>query len=734
MAFASLLQSCSLDAPFDDLSEGSITITTDIRGDLKKSTRAISSEEMTLLRQNCIVYIENNKGLIRKYKGLENIPEEIRLSMGSYVAEAWSGDSVSASYDKKFYRAYQKFDINSDHQSLTLKCNIANVVVSVDPTSLDVNLSDLKVTFSHSRGSLQFDESNISDAKGYFMMPNADKDLNYRIEGKMENGSAYLKTGVIQNVQRAHEYCLSLSENERPVTEGGALIQITIADIPLIEDEVEIFTAPAIRGVDFDINSQVVSTESDFSDTKVYIRGYFGLSSVVMNLSSNFTGIPSGSNILKADVISSLQAKGINVERRASKDAAPTLDGGEVNVDELYITFSKSFLDNLAKSNSEYAITFEATDERHLVNSQALRIANTIDALEVPATVAVSPVSGSDLMAVGARSATISGELLDAAATGFGVKYRKVGETTWSVAYPSAPSNKRLTKAAGQPFSVKLTGLQPGSSYEYRAFSDGYDSTQIYTFKTESEFAIPNNSFENWSSYSASTLLGTKSVVLPHSVGDKSQSYWGSGNEGSATANMIVCDKSSELVHSGTYAAKLESKSAVGVIAAGNIFVGEYVRTDGTNGVLALGRAYNGSHPAKVRVYANYRPGSNVKIKDGNESYLNGEIVAGGTDAGQIYIALSTAPVEIRTNPSDRKLFNPNDDEIIAYNQITWTSAFGPDGQLQLLDIPFIYNEKAKTKKPLYLIIVASASKYGDYFSGAVGSTIYLDDFELIYE
>ena len=65
---------------------------------------------------------------------------------------------------------------------------------------------------------------------------------------------------------------------------------------------------------------------------------------------------------------------------------------------------------------------------------------------------------------------------------------------------------------------------------------------------------------------------------------------------------------------------------------------------------------------------------------------------------------------------------------------MTWTDDFGPDGALQKVEIPFTYNERAKTVRPLYLVIVSTASKYGDYFSGAPGSLLYLDDFELIYE
>ncbi len=133
-----------------------------------------------------------------------------------------------------------------------------------------------------------------------------------------------------------------------------------------------------------------------------------------------------------------------------------------------------------------------------------------------------------------------------------------------------------------------------------------------------------------------------------------------------------------------------------------------------------------------LKVRANYRPGSGVKVKSGNEEFVPAGF-GGGNDHGQIYVALTTAPIEIRTNPNNRKLFSKDDSEVLAYGEVTWTAAFGPDGSLQEVEIPLEYNNRASSTRPTHLVIVVSASKYGDYFSGAEGSVMYLDDFELVY-
>lgn len=739
-----LLTSCSMDEPFGPGAEASLTLNTEIRGDVTKTRAEVAGDELSSLRQKCVVYIENNKGVIRKWKGLDNIPESITLRAGEYVAEAWSGDSVSASFDAKFYRGYQKFEMSPGANTLTLKCNIANVLVSVDPASLDVNLSDIKVTFSHSRGLLELTESNITEgAKGYFMMPNADKDLSYKVEGKKADGSPFSRTGKIENVARAHEYCMTISQDDQQITQGGALINLTIADIPVIDEEVEIFPAPVVTGVGFDASDQIVNLTRDFSDIKLCVLGYFGLSTVSLNVNdSENTGIISGQNILETSVRASLEAKGVRVERVQSKDAASASVGGEVLVDKVYITFSKAFLDALPVSASQYVFTIECTDEQHKVGVGSLRIANSIEAMDV-----VSPVSSADApdpdkepMAIGARRAVITGYVNDAAsAMNFGIKYREQGQSDWMTAYPEssvASSVRRKARSSRAlepvPYTVTLTDLKPGTTYEFKAFCDDYEDADVNRFTTESVFTIPNASFEEWSTYTASTILGTKTVILPGAGGDKTRSFWGSGNEGAATAGKVLTNKSGDMVHSGAYSVRMASSSAMSVLAAGNIFVGLYDRTDGTNGVLQLGREYNGTHPSKLRVFANYRPGIVNIIKEANKEFL--DFVKGDSDHGQIYVALTDGPIEIRTNPDNRKLFNKDEEHVLAYGQVTWKEAFGPDGQLQMVEIPIVYNERAETKRPTHIVITACASKFGDFFSGSDSSVMYLDDFELVYE
>ena len=44
------------------------------------------------------------------------------------------------------------------------------------------------------------------------------------------------------------------------------------------------------------------------------------------------------------------------------------------------------------------------------------------------------------------------------------------------------------------------------------------------------------------------------------------------------------------------------------------------------------------------------------------------------------------------------------------------------------------FEYKDTERKPTYIVISACASYLGDYFTGGVGSTLYIDEFELLYE
>lgn len=721
---ASAMVSCVSEEPFST-EEGALKVKMVINNDL---TRA--ETDNIDLGASTVLYISNAKGLVRKYKGQENIPDRIPLQGGHYLAEAWAGDSVSASFDKKFYQGSQEFDIAGADTEVTLRCGIANVVASINKQTVDaVEVSDLKVTIGHSRGSLDFTADNI-EAKGYYMMPNADTDLTYTISGVNADGVSFSVDGTIPGVKKGHEYILNIANNPTYDEIGGAFLTITIDERVIeVNSEVTILGRPAITGADgLDIAKQIYAPKGQFADATIKIKAFGNLAHLYIE-SQQYEALSLGSPEIDlmnmtADAKAELNAKNVEWE---------TIVNAEKNTVTGYVYLKAAYLNSLADGQYEFTLTAHDTYGKYTSAKIRIGVGEGSQVIDDPAL--LNDIDPNDAMAVLARRATVSGRVIDATKTP-SLQFRESGIDAWTSVALNAATEKqrRVRKAAGQEFKVELKNLKPGTRYEYRLATEGWSSESKF-LTTESIFAIPNASFEDWSTYSCKTILGTKTIIFPGTGSEPT--FWDSGNEGAGTANKTLTNKSTDMLNSGTYSARMASTSALGMLAAGNVFAGDYVKTDGTNGVLSLGRPYNGSHPDKVAVWMNYRPGKVNIIKSGNESHL--DFVKGDNDHGQIYVALVSGPIEIRTNPSNRKLFPTADgdadrDKVLAYGQVTWKDAFGPDGQLQRVEIPFTYFDRAKSVKPTHLIIVCCASKFGDFFSGSDSSVMYLDDFELVYE
>ena len=727
LLLSAAMQSCAVEEPFGS-GEGVLQMKLVINSDV---TRAAMSQED--LSANCVVYISGEKGLVFKERGLQNLPDQIALREGKYIAEAWTGDSVPASFDSKFYYGNKGFDMvaGSDNE-LELVCKIANVVASIGANTVDdTQIKNLHVTVSTSNGSLEFTPENYKTAKGYFMMPFKDgvreSTLKVKVEGENILGEPFVKEKTVENVKPTHEYVVKLSYNpDESEPQGGGFVSISIDEREnLVADTVEIFAAPAIDGVDFDIEKQIVGNPGEFSGDKVVkVVAFDEITSFTIEcIDAGNLNLPAQAvDLKKCDdaTIAQLHAAGITWDKTV-EDLSDNKDGHKRQLS--YITFSEQYLNSLPARATEYRIILTATDGTGndlmpgKTTAKTLRIAVGEEAIVYDDPLIVEDVATSgNYMAIGARQASLNVSVKDETATGLGIMYRERGSSDWT----KVPVTLSRAATAG---SVVLTNLKPATTYEYKAYADDFEATDVMNFTTEGIFEIPNASMEDWSDYSSNNK-----VLLPGPGGERT--FWDSGNHGSATMSVTLTQGSEDMKHSGSKSARLRSQyvglGVIGKFAAGNLFAGTYVKTDGTDGVLEFGRPYNGSHPDKLRLYVNYRPGT---VEKGGDKIANGS-----EDEGQIYVALTTAPVEVRTKKSTQKLFDPNGDEVIAYGQYSFEGAYGPDGQLQMLEIPIEYYSKARNVKPTHLVIVCSASKYGDFFQGGEGSLMYLDDFELVYE
>ena len=74
-------------------------------------------------------------------------------------------------------------------------------------------------------------------------------------------------------------------------------------------------------------------------------------------------------------------------------------------------------------------------------------------------------------------------------------------------------------------------------------------------------------------------------------------------------------------------------------------------------------------------------------------------------------------------------MFDKNDPNIIAYAEF---NSGETTTEYTLLDLELEY--RATNRVPTYMIIVYSASKFGDFFTGGEGATMFIDEFSLEYD
>ncbi|MBQ7823025.1 MAG: PCMD domain-containing protein [Bacteroidaceae bacterium] len=292
-----------------------------------------------------------------------------------------------------------------------------------------------------------------------------------------------------------------------------------------------------------------------------------------------------------------------------------------------------------------------------------------------------------------------------------GFEYRRADSEIWTKVDPD------IVKHNGGSFSARLTGLAAETEYWFRAYSDDVYGQEV-AFTTQKAVPLENGNLDNW----------YKDGKVWNPWAESGMPFWDSGNKGSATLGESNTLPTDETWNGKGMAGRLESKfvgiAGIGKFAAGNLFVGDFIRVDGTNGVLNFGKPYS-SYPTKLRCHYKYTTAL-IDNTSSEYAYLKGQ-----PDTCSVYIALGDwdKPVEIRTRPSNQKLFDKNDPHIIAYAEF-----YSGESTSDYRELELTLDYRATDRKPTYIIVVASASKYGDFFTGGTGATMLVDDFELEFD
>lgn len=713
-ASSMMLAGCSADDLFGPRDgEGTLSLTASIGNDVKVVSRADADQLRADYGESLLLWITKpGEGPVRQYNGIDNVPTDpVTLHAGSYVAEAWAGDSVAASFDKKYFKGYTPFEItNGNSTAVEVKCNIANVVVSLSfDESVDAALKTWTVTVANGEESITYEGHDAR--KGYFMMPKkADNEkLTLTLEGTAPNGDAYSQTADIEAPKGGYEYKVNFSHTPGSFNDGGAFFTITVDESEIVvEDELVITLAPEIFGIDFDIAQEQAAATGEMGRKCVFISAVDRLSSLTIesaNLQHYLGSSTADVFSLSESALARLAAAGINFMTYKN-------EAGEIN--RVRVNFEADFTNNLV--SGLHTFKFIAADngdgtEKTSEATLSLRLSNAAVELQEATDVSYTTTT---FVATIVKPDELTGNV--------GFNYREKGAADWT--FVAGTNN-------GTTLTATVDNLKFGTPYEYSAVAGGYTSP-AKELTTLTPPQLPNASFEQTSTASDKALMFSA---------DPNDFYWDSGNHGSQKMSKNVTEVTTKYFHSGKQGLCLHSQfvgfGALGKFAAGNIFVGKYLATEGMDGVLGWGRPFNCPiRPKALKVWARYEP---VNITHDNTSALP-SVSKGDPDNGIVYIALvtdqtmsynsETWPQIVKTSSSSRQLFNPSGSNVVAYGEHVFTSATTESG---LVEITIPLNDVNPNLTVSNIIIVASASRYGDYFVGGNGSLLYLDDFELVY-
>ena len=624
----------------------------------------------------------------------------ISLRAGHYTVRASHGQNVEAAFDSPYYAGETEVDIViGQTTSAAIECSLANVKVSVEVSDIvKEKFSSYSVTVDNgaSGGSLTFGSGNL-DKSGYFKCPGSGI-LHYVVNITNTDGESYTVTQDINGVKPRDHYKISLDVNPDVTTSAATALRITVDNTVNEQDHT----------LDLNLNkpARPVLTEAGGADVTGPMRapqgvgktGLFNLESkggvqrVVLTHSSEdiaALGIPYTLNLQEAgeDVRTAAAEKGLVW---ADFKSGATSVSGLLDIRTL-LAYNLSL--------GTYTLTLSVLDQ-YAQRVDFLLTLNVTPAVEVSV----------DRVNAWARSAYVHSVFYtESRPEGMALQYRKKGEDAWT----QFSGDFDVVETS---FTARITGLEPATTYEVMPYTAlEQNEASVFEFTTEEAAQLPNFNFDSW----------YKDGKNWYANADMGENYfWDSGNKGANTIGEENPTSPEETFVVSGKAVRMESKYVILAFAGGNIYSGSFGAVSGLGASINFGRPYT-SRPSALHGWYSYAPKAIDKVKAPYED------LKGTMDVGKIYVALTdwSSPFNVNTNTGT--FFVPDEDPaVIAYGELEITE--NSNGEYKEFTINLDYRDLER--KPTHVLVVVTASKYADYFTGGVGSTMYIDEFQFLFE
>lgn len=767
-AFAASCSNDMLDEGFGSANEGMLNIAFDIPA----ATRAYKSGDACDIRFYKYDDSEkSSKTLIRHYYSEKELPETLWLLEGEYCVTISIGNpetAPAATFDGgSIYYGASDFTITAgETTSVNVKCGIRNTMIKI---IFDSSLYDKfdkvgtdAVTGNESRycATVIVNETWDSDFKahnlpwlaykrqemnetvkedgheysrvGYFVLPEGAKHISYCFhafsndmtivgdnpdnDGETVYGEVHMhgtKSLAIPQGQTTREGAMyTLTFKYTPDKNGFISVNFTVevADVEEIEESFAVNPAPkpTLDGDGFSKNEIHTVTNQTLTYKATYEKS--SIKSIKVYVDNSRTA----AKTISCETDS--EAGGVKIERQE--------DGHTI-----LLTFSADFLNTLSGGEHTLEFELEPTDGP---KSDKIRS-------KIMMSGTYSLASTDCWNAKGKIEAYVYESASDVK-----IRYRAVNTPSWNtVSATSAGENGENI------YTAEASNINANTEYEYQLLLNSTAVGAAYKTKIGDGTQIPNAGFEIWG------IDGNAITPYTGYTGDRYTpstdiQCWDTGNHGSTLlssgSNLTSGENEPRPDSKGSKAAKLASRSVVGKFAAGNIFVGKFLGIAGTNGVIGFGKSFDYTYRPKAVSF--WYKGTVGSINTGSGGPAGSE--KGESDVAQFYVLLcsnTTGPhiVDTRdkgtfmdlslntipycTSVSGANSKNDATGHIVA--KAVWENKQSVEGWTKIT-VDMDYTEYAD-EKPSFIIVTASASKFGDYFVGSTNSVMYLDDVELVY-
>ena len=656
--------------------------------------KGTASEDMIF----SLVIYDNDGNVVAAYQDHNELAASpLEVPVGYYRVVASSSPVGVAAFDAPFYSGEATLAVYGKQVSTaTVVCSLANVKVTAEMSEQMQELfREYVLTVSNGDGALVYSNLDGTFSKeGYFAVTDH---LTWTLSLMNTDGTRYGDiTETYTDIKPCQHYNLKFSLGERDQF-GGSDVSVSIngdtndKTYDLLLD-FEAGIRPAVTA-SFDMNKLVKFVEGQSAEAKFYIdipggARYVLLSHANTDLSNN--SLPYNFKLMN------LTAQDRTWYANRGILVSEILDGTKSAQLDLSGLIAKLPI-------GRYQIEFYIEAHNDKARKQYCNF-EVVSAAEVEA-VSATPW---------ACMAFLSGKWYsEEQPEGLSFQYRKQSLSDWVSIEP----DQVIADHANKSYKAEIWGLEPSTTYVFRAISAKDIETKEKTFVTETAGTIPNMGFDSW-------YMNGK-IWYPNS--DSGNFWWDTANGGSDAVSVYPTSPEYSHKKGGDAAAKLESKNVALVgLAAGNIYTGKFVKAitslSNPGAELDWGVSYT-SRPLALKGYVDYSPGT---VNKTNAPYNS---MSGKPDIASVQVFITDWSAPFRISTASGKFVDPaNDSGIIAYGIMDFNQT---NGYVEFT-IPLTY--RSTTRQPRYVVIAASASKYGDYFTGSTSSVMYVDEFSFVYE